>query len=104
LLIVKHPEENFNTSSTLIVAPNEEAIFIKNGIIEQVFECGTYNLTTENYPFIGDLRNYFSGGKNSFTASVYFIRKAHSMEIKWGTDSPVQLRDPVLKIMTRYRQ
>ena len=44
LLICKHPEENFNNNSTLIVAPNENAIFIKNGNIEQIFESGTYNL------------------------------------------------------------
>ncbi len=100
LIISKHPEENFNTNSTLIVEPSEEAIFIRNGELEQVFENGTYNLTSENYPFISALRNSFSGGKNSFTCSVYFVRKAHSMEIKWGTDSPIQLRDPVLEIMT----
>lgn len=103
LLVSKHQEENFNTNSTLIVAPNEEAIFIKNGVIEQVFENGTYNLTTENYPFISDLRNTFSGGKNSFNCNVYFIRKAHSFEIKWGTNSPIQLRDPVLNIATSVR-
>lgn len=103
LLVCKHQEENFNTNSTLIVASSEEAIFIKNGIIEQVFENGTYNLTTENYPFISDLRNTFTGNKNSFNCNVYFIRKAHSLEIKWGTDSPIQLRDPVLDIATSVR-
>lgn len=103
LLICKHEEENFNTNSTLIVAPSEEAIFINNGVIQQVFENGTYNLNTQNYPFIGELRNLFSGGKDSFTSSVYFVRKAHSLEVKWGTDSPVALRDPVLGITTSVR-
>lgn len=103
LLISKHSEENFNTNSTLVVEPSEEAIFIRNGEIIQVFENGTYNLTTDNFPFISDLRNSFSGNKNCFTCSVYFVRKAHSLEIKWGTDSPIQLRDPVLNIMTSVR-
>lgn len=103
LLISCHSNKDFNTNSTLIVEPNEEAIFVKNGIIEQIFNRGTYNLTTENYPFISNLRNAFSGGNSSFTCSVYFIRKANSMEIKWGTDSPIQLRDPVLKIATSVR-
>ncbi|MCR5260351.1 MAG: SPFH domain-containing protein [Candidatus Gastranaerophilales bacterium] len=103
LLISKHSEENFNTNSTLIVEPAEEAIFIRNGEIIKVFENGTYNLTTDNFPFITDLRNSFSGGKSSFSCSVYFVRKAHSLEIKWGTDSPIQLRDPVLSIMTSVR-
>ncbi len=103
LLVCKYPEENFNTGSTLIVDPGEEAVFIKNGRIEQIFKNGTYNLTTENYPFISDWRDSFSGGKSSFTCSIYFVRKSHSLEIKWGTDSPIQLRDPVLKIATSIR-
>ena len=47
LLIWRQPEEDFNNNSTLIVNPGEEAIFIKNGIIEQVFENGRYQLSTE---------------------------------------------------------
>ena len=62
LLIWRQPEEDFNTNSTLVVMPGEEAIFIKGGVIEQVFENGTYKLSTENYPFISRLRNAFSGG------------------------------------------
>jgi membrane protease subunit (stomatin/prohibitin family) len=51
-LIYRQPEEDFNTNSTLIVMPGEAAIFVKGGVIEQVFESGTYRLSTENYPFI----------------------------------------------------
>ena len=55
LLIWRQPEEDFNTNSTLVVMPGEQAIFIKEGNIEQVFENGTYRLSTENYPFISRL-------------------------------------------------
>lgn len=100
LLIWRQPEEDFNTNSTLIVMPGEEAIFIKNGQIQQVFQQGQYKLTTENYPFISRLRNAFSGGVSTFNCVVYFIRTAHSEEIKWGTSSPIQVRDPQLGIAT----
>ena len=100
LLIWRQPEEDFNTNSTLIVMPGEEAIFIKGGNIEQTFDRGTYKLSTENYPFISRLRNAFSGGISTFNCVVYFVRKAHSMEIFWGTDSPIQVRDPVMMIST----
>lgn len=100
LLIWRQPEEDFNTNSTLIVMPGEEAIFIKGGNIEQTFDSGTYKLSTENYPFISRLRNAFSGGISTFNCVVYFVRKAHSMEIFWGTDSPIQVRDPVMMIST----
>lgn len=103
LLIWRQPEEDFNTNSTLIVMPGEEAIFIKDGTIEQVFENGKYKLSTENYPFISRLRNAFSGGVSTFSCVVYFVRKADSQEIKWGTETPIQVRDKVWGIRTDAR-
>jgi membrane protease subunit (stomatin/prohibitin family) len=102
-LIWRQPEEDFNTNSTLIVMPGEEAIFIKGGVIEQTFENGTYKLSTENYPFISRLRNVFTGGISTFNCVVYFVRTAHSMEILWGTSSPIQVRDKLLGIATKLR-
>lgn len=103
LLIWRQPEEDFNTNSTLVVMPGEEALFIKEGTVEQTFENGTYKLSTENYPFISRLRSAFSGGISTFNCVVYFVRKAHSVEIKWGTDSPIQVRDKLLGIATKLR-
>ena len=99
LLIWRQPEEDFNTNSTLIVMPGEAAIFVNGGVIESVFnESGTYKLSTENYPFISRLRNAFSGGISTFNCVVYFVRTAHSMEILWGTPTPIQVRDPIHRI------
>jgi membrane protease subunit (stomatin/prohibitin family) len=103
LLIWRQPEEDFNTNSTLIVMPGEEAIFIKGGVIEQTFDNGTYRLSTENYPFISRLRNLFTGGISTFNCVVYFVRKAHSKEVLWGTSSPIQVRDKLLGIATKLR-
>lgn len=103
LLIWRQPEEDFNTNSTLVVMPGEEAIFIKGGIVEQVFENGTYKLSTENYPFISRLRNAFSGGISTFNCVVYFVRKADSKEIRWGTETPIQVRDKVWGVRTDAR-
>ena len=100
LLIWLNGEEDFNNNSTLIVAESEEVLFFKDGVIEQVFDGGKYQLNTNNYPFISRLRNASTGGISTFNCKVYFVRKAHSMEIKWGTDSPIQVRDPVQHIAT----
>lgn len=93
LLIWRQPEEDFNTNSTLIVMPGEEAIFVKGGVIEQTFTNGTYKLETQNYPFISRLRNAFSGGVSTFNCVVYFVKTAHTQEIDWGTMSPIQYFD-----------
>ena len=103
LLLWRQPEEDFNTNSTLIVMPGESAFFINEGRVEEVFENGTYKLTTENYPFISRLRNMFSGGISTFNCVVYFVRTAVSMEIFWGTSSPIQVRDKLLGIATKIK-
>ena len=103
LLIWRQPEEDFNTNSTLIVMPGEEAVFIKGGVIEQTFNNGTYKLSTENYPFISRLRNAFSGGISTFSCVVYFVRTSHNAEVLWGTTSPIQVRDNQLGIHAKLR-
>lgn len=100
LLLWRNNEEDFNTNSTLIVAESEEALFYKDGVIEEVFRGGKYQLDTNNYPFISRLRNLFSGGISTFNCKVYFVRKAHTREVLWGIDSPIQVRDKVLGIKT----
>lgn len=97
-----HPSEDFNTNSVVVVEPNEEVLFIIDGRIEQVLQGGRkYNLETENYPFLSKLRNRSTGGVSAFPCKVVFIRKEHALELKWGTDSPIQVRDPVYKISTQ---
>lgn len=93
MMIWRQGEEDFNINSTLIVMPGEEAIFVKGGVVEQVFSNGTYKLDTQNYPVISRLRNAFSGGVSTFNCVVYFVRTARSQEIEWGTMSPIQYYD-----------
>ena len=104
MLLWRQPEEDFNTNSTLIVMPGEQAFFVNGGVVEQVFsESGTYNLSTQNYPFISRVRNAFSGGISTFNCVVYFARAAHSIELFWGTSSPIQVRDKLLGIATKVK-
>lgn len=103
LLVYQCPEEDFNTGSTLIVQEGEQAIFLKDGITQNVFDAGRHVLSTDNYPFLSRIVNAFSGGISTFNCKVYFVRTASSMEILWGTASPIQVRDPVQMIMTSLR-
>lgn len=98
-MVSLHPDEDFNTNSTLIVHPGEQAVFEKNGEIHQLFSEGRFQLKTENYPFISRLRNAFTGGVSTFNCRVYFVRTASSIEIKWGSGS-IQVRDKLLGIQT----
>lgn len=92
-LVWKHPNEDFNNNTQLIVMESEEALFVEDGVVVEKFSGGRFTLNTENHPFIGKLRSFVSGGVSSFNCKVYFVDKTHKLELFWGTDSPIQLRD-----------
>lgn len=93
----KHPTEDFNTSSQLIVHESQEALFFSNGQACDLFGPGRYSLKTENIPFLKRLKNIPTGGETPFHCEVYFINKVDQMAIKWGTDSKVEYLDPQYK-------
>ena len=93
----KHPSEDFNSLTQLIVHESQEALFFMNGQALDLFGPGRYTLETQNIPKIGKLLNRTTGGETPFHCEVYFINKTHQMAIKWGTDSQVQYMDPTYK-------
>lgn len=92
--IWKHPSEDFNSLTQLIVHESQEAIFFMNGQALDLFGPGRYTLETQNIPQIGKLLSRSTGDKTPFHCEVYFINKTEQMSIKWGTDSKVQYIDP----------
>ena len=92
--IWKHPCEDFNSLTQLIVHESQEAIFFMNGQALDLFGAGRYTLETQNIPLIGRALNRATGDKTPFHCEVYFINKTEQMSIKWGTDSKVQYMEP----------
>ena len=92
----KHPSEDFNSLTQLIVHENQEAIFFMNGQALDLFGPGRYTLETQNIPKIGKALNRTTND-NPFHCEVYFINKVEQMNIKWGTDSKVQYMEPTYK-------
>ena len=92
--IWKHPCEDFNSLTQLIVHESQEAIFFMNGQALDLFGAGRYTLETQSIPKIGKLLNRSTGDQTPFHCEIYFINKTEQMSIKWGTDSKVQYVDP----------
>ena len=92
--IWKHPSEDFNSLTQLIVHESQAAVFFMNGQALDLFGPGRYTLETQNIPKIGKFFNRVLGDQTPFHCEVYFINKAEQMAIKWGTDSKVQYIDP----------
>lgn len=99
----KFPEENLTTWTQLIVNESQEALLFHKGKIVQKFGAGKHTLSTENIPLLENLYGIPFGGKNPFTAEVWFVNKVMSLDTKWGTHTPIQLRDPEYKIMIPVR-
>lgn len=92
--IWKHPCEDFNSLTQLIVHESQEAIFFMNGQALDLFGPGRYTLETQNIPKIGKVLNRATGDKTPFHCEVYFINKTEQMSVKWGTDSKVTYIEP----------
>ena len=91
--IWKHPQEDFNTGTQLIVHESQEAIFFLNGQALDLFGPGRHTLETQNIPLVGKFLNRATNDETPFHCEVYFVNKTEQMAIKWGTDSKVEYID-----------
>ncbi len=94
----KHPKEDFNTHSQLIVHESQEAIFLANGQALGTYGPGRYDLETQNMPFLSRFFKKLSSGETAFHCEVYFINKTVQMAIKWGTPELIKFIEPTLGI------
>lgn len=77
----------------LIVREGQQAVFINEGQIADVFKPGTYTLTTQNLPILTTLKGWKYGFHSPFKAEVYFCSTRQFTNLKWGTPGPVTMRD-----------
>ncbi|HQA20040.1 MAG TPA: SPFH domain-containing protein [Bacilli bacterium] len=49
---------------------------------------------------MNSLRKKLTGGVSPFSCKIYFINKAHSLELLWGTNPPMQINDSMFGIVT----
>lgn len=98
-LVWKHPAEDFNTLSQLIVHEAQEAVFFRNGQALDVFGPGKYTLHTQNIPLLNKIINIPTGGESPFHCEVYFVNKTMPLDMKWGTRSQIVVQDPKFNIL-----
>ena len=90
----KHPIEDFNLGSQLIVHESQEAVFFLNGQALDTFGPGRYTLETENLPILQKTYDLPTGRQNPFHAEVYFINQTVQMGLKWGTKDRIRFIEP----------
>ena len=93
--IWKHPIEDFNYGSQLIVHESQEAVFFRDGQALDTFGPGRYTLETQQLPMLEKLYKLPTDTEGTFHSEVYFINKTVQMAIKWGTPEKVRFIDPL---------
>ena len=77
----------------LTVRESQNAIFVNEGQLADVFTPGRFELSTQNMPIMTALKAWKFGFNSPFKSDVYFINTRQFMDCKWGTANPVMMRD-----------
>jgi membrane protease subunit (stomatin/prohibitin family) len=87
-------QNEIKNGARLIVRPGQIAIFVSEGRLADIFEPGTYELTSANLPILSTLLGWKFGFNSPFKSEVYFVSTRPVTDLKWGTPNPIMLRDP----------
>lgn len=90
----KHPCEDFNALTQLIVHESQQAVFFLNGQALDLFGPGRHTLETQNIPQLSKALSRSVGREDPFHCEVYFVNRTEQMAIKWGTDSKIEYIEP----------
>jgi membrane protease subunit (stomatin/prohibitin family) len=77
----------------LTVTESQIAAFVNEGRIADVFGPGLHTLNTRNLPLLTDLMNWDKAFESPFKSEVYFFSTRLQIDQKWGTATPITVRD-----------
>jgi membrane protease subunit (stomatin/prohibitin family) len=86
-------QNEIKMGARLVVREGQNAVFVNEGRLADVFSPGTYTLSTQNLPLLTTLMGWKYGFNSPFKAEVYFISMRQWTDRKWGTQNPVMMRD-----------
>ncbi|MBU2869483.1 SPFH domain-containing protein [Colwellia sp. E2M01] len=97
------PHDSLVWGTQVIVNQAQQAVFYKNGKALDVLEPGRHTLKTANIPLLEHIVNIPFGNETPFAAEVYFVNTAVNLAMKWGTQEPIPVLDPVYKVFVPVR-
>ncbi len=96
-LVWREPQEgdgDFRLGSQVIVQESQVAIFVRQGQVLDALGPGSHTLSTANLPILSGLVGLVTGGRNPFTADLYFVNLKDMPQVPWGTNPPIVLETP----------
>ncbi len=92
IFVYRHPVENFNIGSQLIVSEGQKAIFFRNGKGLDQFGPGRHTLETQKLPLLEEILKFPTDADLTFDSKVYFV-KTNRLNVKWGVPE-IRLKNP----------
>jgi membrane protease subunit (stomatin/prohibitin family) len=95
MLAYRYPMEDMEIQNggQLTVRESQVAVFVNEGKVADVFGPGLHTLTTRNLPLLTDLLNWDKEFESPFKSDVYFFSTRLQLNQKWGTATPITIRD-----------
>jgi membrane protease subunit (stomatin/prohibitin family) len=95
ILAYRYPMQDLEIQNggQLTVRESEAAAFVNEGKIADIFGPGLHTLNTRNLPVLTDLMNWDKDFESPFKSEVYFFSTRQQIDQKWGTATPITIRD-----------
>jgi len=95
VLATRYPMRDMEIQSgaQLTVRESQMAAFINEGRLADVFGPGLYTLTTRTLPLLTNLMNWDKEFQSPFKSDVYFFSTRIQTDQRWGTATPITIRD-----------
>jgi len=87
---------DFRIGSQLIVRESQSAVFFRDGRALDTFGPGRHTITTANIPLLVGLVSKAFSGETPFKAEVFFVSLREFTDLKWGTPTPITIKDSEL--------
>ncbi|MBN8530889.1 MAG: SPFH domain-containing protein [Alphaproteobacteria bacterium] len=95
ILSARYPmqDNEIQNNAKLTVRETQLAMFVNEGKVADVFGPGMYTLNTQTLPVLTYLQNWDKFFASPFKSDVYFFSTRDQLDQKWGTATPITVRD-----------
>jgi len=95
VLAYRYPMQDMEIQNggSLTVRESQMAAFVNEGKVADIFGPGRYTLTTQTLPILTYLQNWDKKFQSPFKSDVYFFSTRLQTDQRWGTATPITIRD-----------
>jgi membrane protease subunit (stomatin/prohibitin family) len=86
-------DQEVQYGGSLTVRETQQAVFINEGKMADVFGAGMYKLSTNTLPVLTYLKNWDKLFESPFKSDVYFFSTRQIIGQRWGTPQAISIRD-----------